>query len=56
MRGMETTYTDSAIIDQFHNVEGTGILQGKKYFGILNSLTPNSTFTLNVMDDKIYEF
>jgi replicative DNA helicase Mcm len=56
MRGMETTYTDSAIIDKFHNVEGTGILQGKKYFGVLNSLTPNSTFTLNVMDDKIYKF
>jgi replicative DNA helicase Mcm len=53
---METTYTESAIIDQFFNISGTGILQGSKYHGILNSLTPNSTFTLNVMDDKVYEF
>ena len=53
---MVTTYTDSAILDQFYNISGTGILQGSKYHGILNSLTPFSTFTLNVMDDKIYEF
>ena len=53
---MVTTYTDSAILDQFYNISGTGILQGSKYYGILNSLTPFSTFTLNVMDDKIYEF
>jgi replicative DNA helicase Mcm len=56
MREMVTTYTDSAILDQFYNISGTGILQGSKYHGILNSLTPFSTFTLNVMDDKIYEF
>ena len=40
MRGMETTYTDSAILDKFYNTSGTGILQRKKYYGILNSLTP----------------
>ena len=56
MRGMETTYTDSAIFDKFYNTNGTGILQKKKYYGILNSLTPYSTFTLNVMDDEIYEW
>jgi len=53
---METTYTDSAIFDKFYNTNGTGILQKKKYYGILNSLTPYSTFTLNVMDDEIYEW
>ena len=56
MRGMETTYTDSAILDKFYNSSGTGVLQGRKYFGILNSLTPFSTFTVNVMEDGIYEF
>lgn len=56
MRELEITYTDSAVLDQFYNVEGTGILQQKKYYDILNSITPNSTFTLNVMDDRVYEF
>ena len=56
MREMETTYTDSAILDKFYNISGTGILQGNKYYGVLNSLTPFSTLTINVMEDGIYKF
>lgn len=52
----EQTYTESALIDVFVNISGTGILQGRKYFDVLNSLTPNSTFSLNVMEDGIYKY
>ena len=52
----EQTYTESALIDVFVNISGTGILQGKKYFDVLNALTPNSTFSLNVMEDGIYKY
>jgi len=52
----EQTYTESALIDVFVNISGTGILQGRKYFDVLNSLTPNSTFSLNVMEDDIYKY
>jgi hypothetical protein len=50
------TYTESAIIDAFVNISGTGILQKRKYYNVLNSLTPNSTFSLNVMEDGIFKF
>jgi replicative DNA helicase Mcm len=52
----EQTYTESALIDVFVNISGTGILQGRKYFDVLNALTPNSTFSLNVMEDGIYKY
>ena len=52
----EQTYTESALIDVFVNISGTGILQSRKYFDVLNALTPNSTFSLNVMEDGIYKY
>ena len=52
----EQTYTESALIDVFVNISGTGILQGRKYFDVLNALTPNSTFSLNVMENGIYKY
>ena len=52
----EQTYTESAMIDVFVNISGTGILQGKKYFDVLNALTPNSTFSINIMEDNIYKY
>jgi len=52
----EQTYTESAMIDVFANISGTGILQREKYFDVLNALTPNSTFSINVMEDGIYKF
>ena len=52
----EQTYTESALIDVFVNISGTGILQKSKYFDVLNALTPNSTFSLNVMEDGIYKY
>lgn len=52
----EQTYTESALIDVFVNISGTGILQSSKYFDVLNALTPNSTFSLNVMEDGIYKY
>ena len=52
----EQTYTESALIDVFVNISGTGILQGSKYMDVLNGLTPNSTFSLNIMEDGIYKY
>ena len=52
----EQTYTESALIDVFVNISGTGILQGSKYMDTLNGLTPNSTFSLNIMEDGIYKY
>lgn len=52
----EQTYTESALIDVFVNISGTGILQGRKYFDVLNALTPNSTFSINIMEDNIYKY
>lgn len=56
MKKMSIEYTDSALVDQFYNISGTGIFQKKKYHAILSAITPNSRFTLNVMEDNIYEF
>lgn len=52
---METVYTDSAIVDFFYNSDGTGLFNTKKYFDMLRSMTPDSTLTINIMHDNIYE-
>jgi len=49
-------YTDSAIVDNFYNNNGTGIFQSRKYGELISKLTPNSSFTLNIMRDGIYQF
>ena len=51
-----TTHTKSALIDAFYNGNMTGIFQMRKYSDILDSLRPDSVFTLNVMNDNIYEY
>ena len=56
MVGMSTIYTESAIIDKFFDPSGLGIFQKKKYYDIICALRPNSTLTINVMEDGIYEF
>lgn len=48
---MSVTYTDSAIVDALFD-----IFNKPKYSDIIESLLPNSTFTLNIMNDNIYEF
>ena len=49
-------YTKSAVEDVFFNEVGDGILQKKKYADIIDALRPDSTFTLNVMNDNIFEY
>ena len=51
-----TTHTKSALIDAFYNGNMTGIFQMRKYSDIIDSLRPDSVFTLNVMNDNIYEY
>ena len=48
--------TRSAITDKLHNVDGTGVFQQKKYVKIIDSLTTSSVFTVNFMEDNIYEY
>jgi replicative DNA helicase Mcm len=48
---MSVTYTDSAIVDALFD-----IFNKPKYSDVIESLLPNSIFTLNIMNDNIYEF
>jgi len=48
--------TRSAIVDTLHNVDASGIFQKKKYYNIIKSLTTSSTFTVNYMEDNLYEY
>ena len=48
----EQTYTESALIDVFVNISGTGILQGSKYMDVLNGLTTNSTIKLKKKEKR----
>jgi len=47
---MSVTYTDSAIVDALFD-----IFNKSKYSDVIESLLPNSIFTLNVMNDNIYD-
>lgn len=48
--------TRSAVRDALYNIEGTGVFQKKKYADIIDRLTTNSVFTVNYMEDNIYEY
>tara|TARA_R110002020_G_scaffold1019_9_gene5213 strand:- start:2960 stop:4939 length:1980 start_codon:yes stop_codon:yes gene_type:complete len=49
-------YSHSALVEIFFNENGDGILQKKKYADIIDTLRPDSTFTLNVLNDNIYDY
>ena len=48
--------TRSAVLDALYNPDGTGIFQKKKYVDVIDRLTTNSVFTVNFMEDDIYEY
>ena len=48
--------TRSAVRDTLHNINGTGIFQQRKYVDVIDRLTTNSVFTVNFMEDNMYEY
>ncbi len=48
--------TRSAVRDALHNINGTGIFQQRKYVDVIDRLTTNSVFTVNFMEDNMYEY
>lgn len=49
-------YTKSAVLDALWNDDGDGILQKRKYSDIIDVLRPDSTFSVNVLEDNVYEY
>lgn len=50
------TMTRSAVLDKFHSPNGDGIFQQKKWVDIIDKLRPDSTITVNFMEDNMYEY
>lgn len=48
--------TRSAVLDRLYNVDGTGVFQHNNYTKIIDALKTNSVFTVNFMEDNMYDY